>query len=138
MRFPVRGNKAAPPAGQGKRAGATLFIHDTKQVRHPASTPVNRSRIVGRVVVPAAAGGTGRPADQPALPGPPAYPARPAQPVTASHRLHTPSPSISSAAMRVISLSGTRFIRALPPTMPSPATAHSASTAPRPTESGSS
>ncbi|CAM5555053.1 hypothetical protein SPARM206S_04978 [Streptomyces parvulus] len=61
-----------------------------------------------------------------------------AQPATASHRLHTPSPSMSSAATFVIRRSGTRFIRALPPTMPSPATAHSASTAPRPTESGSS
>ncbi|CAM5718380.1 hypothetical protein STENM223S_10298 [Streptomyces tendae] len=45
---------------------------------------------------------------------------------------------MSSAAIRVISFSGTRFISALPPTMPRPATAHSASTAPRPTESGSS
>ncbi|CAM5718053.1 hypothetical protein SVIOM342S_07906 [Streptomyces violaceorubidus] len=45
---------------------------------------------------------------------------------------------MSTAAIFVISPSGTRFIRAFPPTMPSPATAHSASTAPRPTESGSS
>lgn len=60
------------------------------------------------------------------------------QPATASYRLHTPSTSITSAATLVMSFNGTRFISALPPTMPSPATAHSASTAPRPTESGSS
>ncbi|CAM5514509.1 hypothetical protein SGRIM128S_00011 [Streptomyces griseomycini] len=71
-------------------------------------------------------------------PSPPRARAEGRHPATASHRLHTPRPSINSAAICVISRSGTRFISAFPPTMPSPATAHSASTAPRPTESGSS
>ncbi|GAV42883.1 hypothetical protein Saa2_05829 [Streptomyces acidiscabies] len=60
------------------------------------------------------------------------------QPATASQRLHTPSPSINTAATFVIRLNGTLFINAFPPTIPNPATAHSARTAPRPTERGSS
>ncbi|CAM5525464.1 hypothetical protein SALBM311S_07164 [Streptomyces alboniger] len=144
----------APPAGQGERAGATLFLHGTKQVRLPATVSRNSSldvQISGRTR-------DARPTDRGAHPHGPAVlnladtdgtqPANPdgprptspdaPQPVTASHRLHTPSPSISTAAILVMSRSGTLFIRAFPPTMPSPATAHSASTAPRPTEIGSS
>ena len=41
-----RGNRAAPPAGQGKRTGATLFLHGTKQFRHPASAPAKTSSAV--------------------------------------------------------------------------------------------
>ena len=45
--------------------------------------------------------------------------------------------SMTAAAIRVISRSGTCFISVLPPTMATPATAHSASQAPRPTAGGS-
>lgn len=80
--------------------------------------------------IPRGATSTGSGTLRPSAPG--------RQPATASYRLNPASASISTAAIRVIRASGTRFIRVRPPTMPRPATDHRARTAPTPTETGSS
>ncbi len=168
------GDKAAPSAGQGKRTGATLFLHDTKRLPRTPPPPTCTDTTAPDRATPETSLGhhsdaerthpNGRrpplphpvhaPRPQPcrapplAVPAPPCSTPVPAAPppaptasghaVAASYTLHTPSSAITAAAILVISPSGTLFIRALPPTMPRPATAHRASTAPRPTDSGSS
>jgi hypothetical protein len=120
------GHPGQPPEGQGgpvRRSGRTDGSHFVS-LRYKTE-PASRHRPPEQFTHRSA---------HPAEPKPPS----PAQAVTASQRLHAPSPSISTAAICVINFNGTRFIRAFPPTMPSPATAHNASTAPSPTENGSS